>query len=115
MAKDKYTAREGDSLADLEVRLLDRDKLPMDLTNASEVRIYLRKSDGTANKYEGAMEAIPAQGTEEYSQRVRGPNVTTALDEVGTYFCYFKVQYPTKAKRVPSDDFFVIEVKENWE
>ena len=111
--RTKYTAKKGDSLQDLEMRLYDRDELPMDLTNASEVRLYMQdaRSGTAAPNY--AMEVLPAQADETYPQRIRGTN--TPLATAGTFFCYVKATYPTKTKRVPSDRFFSIEVEETGE
>lgn len=110
-----HRAKQGDSLQDLVVRCYDRDGEPMDLTNASDVTIYMREVGAATNKFSGLCEIEAAREGESYPSRVRGPNSSAALDEPGTYSCYLKATYPTKTKRMPSNGFFSVEVEPNFE
>lgn len=108
-----FTQKAGDSLSDLEVRLIDRKRKPLDLTNATSVLLYVRNWRESTNDIDG--EACEIQGAdveEEYPQRVKGPNVEL---EIGQYSAYFKVLYGSVAKRVPSKGYFTVEVESSLE
>lgn len=111
--RDTHHMKKGDSLQDLIVRCYDRDGLPMDLTNASEVRIIMREAGGTVNEFEGLCEIEAPRTGEAYPSRVRGPN--HVIDDAGAFWSYFRAQYPTKQKRVPSKGYLTVEVERGFE
>jgi hypothetical protein len=105
-----YTAKKGDLLSDLEVQLVDRKRVPMDLTNASSVLVYLRAYGATTNELNGVSCAIQTPKTE---GRILGP--AEVLDTTGIYMAYFKVLYGDVSKRVPSEGLLYINVEDNFE
>lgn len=105
-----FTAQKGDLLSDLEVELVDRTGTAMDLSAATQVLIYMRPVGSTTNELDGVACSIELPKTE---GRITGP--AEPLDTAARYQAYFKVVFGSVAKRVPSNDFVQIRVRENFE
>lgn len=109
-----FTLKKGDSLSELEVRLIDRKAKPLDLTTATSVLLYMRLYGGSTNTVNGVACPIQAvSGDETYKQRVLGPDISA--DTVGRYTAYFKVLYGAVPKRIPSKGHYTIEVEASLE
>lgn len=108
-----FKQKAGDSLTDLEVRLIDRKRKPLDLTNATSVLMYARNWQETTNDIDGeACQVLGADAEEEYPQRVKGPNTELPA---GRYNAYFKVMYGSTEERIPSDDYLTLEIERSYE
>lgn len=105
-----FTAKAGDTLASLEVALIDRTGAPLDLTNATSVYIYMRDDHATTNELDGVACSVQSPATDGL---ITGPNAV--LDTAGEYSAYFKVNYGSTAYRVPSQDVIRIRVEESFE
>lgn len=84
--------------------------MALDLTNATSVLLYLRRSGATTNTVDGLTCSIELPRT---SGRVTGP--AQSMTTSGDYEGYFKVNYGSESKRIPSKGLVFVNVENNYE
>ncbi len=104
-----FTAKRGDLLSDLEVGLLDRDDAALDLSAATEVRIYMRAHRSSTNIVDGELCSVPDAA----GGLVKAPAIP--LEVAGNFLAYFKVAFGSEPKRVPSQGYLTVEVQDSFE
>lgn len=75
--------------------------------------MYARNWQETTNDVDGeSCQVLGADAEEEYPQRVKGPDTELVA---GRYAAYFKVLYGSVAERIPSDDYYTLEIEPSYE